>query len=247
MDISGKVADLVLNAGKLPGYRAEPVQTYSMLQQYGIRNVCCARDVYAVDLHELKRVAKQIVKKHRLRFALLGMATGAPGQLVAVIGGTLVDLEEYVRRLFLLAQELGQIYGLIPNPFLQEHGNQISDYFESVKEELLKAILIGLGAGGITLGIVEVAKSVATKEARQVVNRKVSEQALVQLAKAIGEKLGYQVTKTGTSRAITKFIPVIGGIVNAGFNYYAINIIGERLIRQFEKEHIQIKDCVHSA
>jgi len=55
-----------------------------------------------------------------------GFVAGVPAGLWGVTAGTVIDLEEYVRRLFLMAQQIGHIYGLIPNPFSE------GVYFESV-------------------------------------------------------------------------------------------------------------------
>lgn len=237
-----KIAALILKAGSLPGYKKHPFDTYAEIAKLtGITGINHPRDVFVQDIKQLRIAAENLIGSHKRWAASVGFATGAPGGLVGLFGGTAVDLEEYLRRLFLLAQEVGQVYGLIPNPFTESIDDSMDNYFESAKEEILKAMLIGLGTGVVTMGVVQIAKLIAEKEANEIVKKKISEKVITKMAMELAKLLGIRLTKKGLAQIVGKSIPIVGGGVNAVVNYKAIDTIGENLMENFEKVHLDIR------
>jgi len=240
------VASLILSASKMPGYKRHPYDTYAQIKKvHGIANIQHPQDVYGIDINILRKTAQGIIGDHQRWFAATGFAAGLPGGPIAV-ATAVVDIEEYLRRIFLLSQEIGHVYGLIPNPFSEKVDDDIDIYFETVKEEILKAMLIGLGAGGFTIGVAEVAKMLAEKEAKDIVAKKINDKVITQLVKEIAKFLGKKVTKDQIAKGVLKFVPIVGGGINAVGNYNAIGYIGENLIESFEKEHNSVKSRVQA-
>lgn len=245
MHITEPIIDIILSAGKLPGYKKHPLDTYDYMQKTcAITGLKHPKDIYNIDIKILLMSAEKIVVKHKREYALSGFAAGLPGGPWGMAAGNAIDLEEYLRGLFVLSQEIGHVYGIIPNPFIADISHSVDEYFESVKEQILKSILIGLGVGGVSIGITEIAELIAEKESEEILREKVSEKIVTELAKNIGKAIGVKVTTSGVSKLVSRAIPIIGGLVNAYFNYKAVELIGNNLIKNFKREHLKNKPRV---
>ncbi|WP_079478685.1 hypothetical protein [Halobacillus salinus] len=240
-----KISSMILRAGSLPGFKVHPYDTYNFLNKnYNVGNLDHPKEVYFIDENKLKLATGQIVAAHKLKFATTGFAAGAPGGLWGVTAGTALDLEEYVRRLFLMAQQMGHIYGLIPNPFAEEVDLDEEVYFESVQDEIVKLIALGLGVGGVSLTLTETSKALGVKKARDIARHKVSEELTTRVAKKVAGFLGKKLTKNQIAKGVSRAVPVIGGGINAGFNYVSIGGLGRKMATNLEKEHIRLKPQV---
>jgi uncharacterized protein (DUF697 family) len=202
------------------------------------------RDLYKHDPALLSKYAKMFVANERIKLAGVAFGTGLPGGAVSITGGTLLDIEEYIRRIFILAQRIGHTFGLIPIPFVNSIPDSIEDYFDSVHEEILKAVLLGFGTAGISMGISQVSKLLAEKEAKEFIQRKISEKAITELSKSVAKVLGKEISKESISRTAGRIIPVVGGAINATFAYFALKKIGNNLVKNMMKEHMEIKPNV---
>jgi hypothetical protein len=63
-------------------------------------------------------------------------------------------------------------------PFVKVIPDKIEDYFDSVQEEILKAVLLGFGTAGISMGIAQFSKLLPEKEAKGIIHKKISEKAI---------------------------------------------------------------------
>ena len=155
-----------------------------------------------------------------------------------------MDMEEYVRRIFILAQKVGHTFGIIPIPFVKYIPDSIEDYFDSVHEEILKVVLLGFGTAGISMGIAQFSKLLAEREAKEIIHRKISEKSVTELSKNVAKVLGKEVTKKSISRTTGRIIPIVGGAINATFAYLSLKKIGDNLVKNMMKEHIEVKPNV---
>jgi len=153
-------------------------------------------------------------------------------------------MEEYVRRIFILAQKIGHTFGVIPIPFVKIVPDSIEDYFDSVHEEILKAVLLGFGTAGVSMGIAQFSKFLAEKEAKEIIHKKISEKAITELSMNVAKVLGKELTKKSISRTAGRIIPIVGGAINATFAYYALRKIGNNLVKNMMKEHLEVKPNV---
>ncbi len=241
-----KIGKIILAAKNLPGYKIHPLETYTKLKSYGINDVTHPKNLFNQDIDIITKAARSIVAKHRIRLAATGFISGLPGGPWGIAGGTVADLEEYIRRMFLLAQEVGHVYGLIPIPYVETISDDAEEYFDTVQEEVFKAILIGLGIGGFSMAATQLSKFVAEKEAKEILARKISQKVLTELAKRIARVLGIQLSKRQISRIVLRAIPILGGGFNATICYYSLKALGNNLIKHFREDHLSIKESVMS-
>ena len=239
-----KISTIVQYIGKLPYAKVHPNETYAQLSLLGINDVKHPKDLYKYDPALLSKYAKTFIEKERIKLAGIAFGTGLPGGAVSITGGVILDIEEYVRRIFILAQRVGHTFGIIPIPFVKFIPDNIEDYFDSVHEEILKAVLLGFGTAGISMGIAQFSKLLAEKEAKEIIHRKISEKAITELSKYVAKVIGKEVTKKSISRTTGRIIPIVGGAINATFAYYALRKIGNNLVKNMMKEHIEVKPNV---
>jgi hypothetical protein len=239
-----KISAVVQYIGKLPYAKVHPDETYAQLSLLGINDVKHPKDLYKYDPALLSKCAKTFIEKERIKLAGIAFGTGLPGGAVSITGGVLLDMEEYVRRIFILAQKVGHTFGIIPIPFVKYIPDSIEDYFDSVHEEILKVVLLGFGTAGISMGIAQFSKLLAEREAKEFIHRKISEKSVTELSKNVAKVLGKEVTKKSISRTTGRIIPIVGGAINATFAYLSIKKIGDNLVKNMMKEHIEVKPNV---
>jgi len=239
-----KISAVVRYIGKLPYAKVHPDETYAQLALWGVHGVKHPKDLYKYDPALLSKYAKSFIEKERIKLAGTAFGTGLPGGPVSITGGVLLDIEEYVRRIFIMAQKVGHTFGIIPIPFVKSVPSSIEDYFDSVHEEILKAILIGFGTAGISMGIAQFSKYLAEKKAKEIIHGKISEKVITELSKNVANALGKEVTKKSISRTTGRVIPIVGGAINATFAYFALKKIGNNLVKNMMKEHIEVKPNV---
>jgi len=239
-----KISAVVQYIGKLPYAKVHPNETYAQLSLLGMNDVKHPKDLYKYDPALLNKYAKTFIAKERIKLAGIAFGTGLPGGPVSITGGALLDMEEYVRRIFILAQKVGHIFGVIPIPFVKFIPDNIEDYFDSVHEEILKVVLLGFGTAGVSMGISQFSKFLAEKEAKEIIQRKISEKAITDLSMKVAKVLGKEVTKKSIGRTVGRIIPVVGGAINATFAYFALKKIGNNLVNNMMKEHLEVKPHV---
>jgi len=239
-----KISAVVQYIGKLPYAKVHPAETYAQLSLMGMNDVKHPKDLYNHDPALLSKYAKTFIAKERIKLAGIAFGTGLPGGPVSITGGVLLDMEEYVRRIFILAQKIGHTFGVIPIPFVKIIPDSIEDYFDSVHEEILKAVLLGFGTAGVSMGIAQFSKFLAEKEAKEIIHKRISEKAITELSMNVAKVLGKELTKKSISRTAGKIIPIVGGAINATFAYYALEKIGNNLVKNMMKEHLEVKPNV---
>ena len=240
------ITKLLETAYKLPGYKINPFEIWAKIGKLSGVTIKHPRDTYRVDEFILDIVAHDFIASERNRLTLTGFVSGLPGGLVSIIG-TNFDVEEYVRTLYRLAQALGYIYGILPNPIVDEFSFKYDNFIVS---EILKIMALGLGVGGVSTFCVKGAKKLAEKEAKDILRKRVSEKVITKLAKEIAKHLGIRLTKATISKTILRIVPVLGGVVSGTLNYFSVEEIGKSLKvnikkkRQKYKNYMIIKDLI---
>lgn len=232
------LSNVILKAGQMPGYKVRPAETYkNMKLQEGGSPLSHPKEVYSLEMKDLDKAADEIIKKHNIRFAATGAAVGAPGGPVAMFGGAVIDIEEYIRRMFLLTQELGHVYGVIPNPFSYEETNSNEEYFSSIQLEVMKAMILGLEGKGVKIGTLQ------TKEERE--KDDIDPETVYQLARKIADLVGKQKLKKHLAKVMGRSVPLLGGGINATLNYYFIKQLGGNLKDEIRQEHVYVREYLN--
>ncbi|WP_147803715.1 hypothetical protein [Alkalicoccus halolimnae] len=235
--LTTRISNVIVKAGKLPGYKMHPYETYRRLNKdSGVDKLQHPREIYYIDQKKLDKAADKAITKHKQRFAATGAAVGAPGGPVAMFGGAVIDVEEYVRRMFLLTQELGHIYGVLPNPFTYEETGSYDDYFDSIQHDLLKMMLLGLGGSGVSIDTLDKKDDADKKEPA-----KVDEEVMYKVAVKIADIVGKKKMKKHAAKMMGRSVPLVGGGINGTLNYYFLNQLGKNTKKHLKKEHEEVR------
>lgn len=235
-----KIVKLLTNAYKLPNWGIHPFDTYNKFSKFSGIFINHPRDLYFINEELLDKFSENLIYSYCKKIAAIGFALGIPGGPISypsLIG----DIEEYLRATFNLSQEMMYIYGVIPHPLTEKIEADQNLFFESIREETLKAMAIAFGASSISIISKEISKKIAEKEAKEILNKKVSEKVITQLAKKIAKLLGIKLTKKSISKFVLRVIPVIGGVTSGIINYKSFQEIGDNLRNGIKKEREEIR------
>lgn len=167
----------------------------------------------------VERLADGVIQYH------LRMATGAsaiagiPGGL-AMIGTVPADAVQFYGHLLTVTQKLMYLYGY------PDMGSQLTDDAKSV-------LTLGIGAALGEQAASNMVKKLTEEMAKQMVKRlpraPLTKFAVYSVAKQVGKWIGVSITKGSTAKAVSKVIPVIGGLISGGLTYATFKPMAKRL------------------
>ena len=220
-DLLGQNFERVLHSAlTLPGVRVDR-DTYlrTELRKHGVAEEIIARAIAAspvkagIDPKTMDAIAASAIKVEVGRTTALSTLAGLPGGL-AMIGTIPADLTQYFGHVMRLEQKLAYAYGW--PAFVSEEGNIDDETFARF------VVLLGviMGVGGATAAVTEFAK----QPARIGVEKAIQKVALTKTwwyspMKSILRVVGVKVTKDTFAKSVSKFVPVVGGLVSGGLTY----------------------------
>ena len=92
-----------------------------------------------------------------------------------------------------------------------------------------------LSAGGAASLVVATSKKAADVMGKRVATQALTKTAWYPLLKKVASLIGFRITKQTVGKAVTKIVPVIGGLFSAGITYFTFQPIGYRLADVFKK------------
>lgn len=230
-------------AHKLPGWGVRRFEVYKNFEAISGITINNQLDLLKLSDEKIDYFIEKRINKYRLWVSSIGVASGIPGGAIGVLGA-IGDIEEYMRNMYNLTQEIMYIYGILPKPF-QEQANIQAEYEESflefINQETLRGIAIGFGMSSVaTLGK-NVILAIGKKEAKDILQKSVKDKLITKLSKEIAKKLGQKMTKQMISNAIVKAVPIVGGLFTGGMNYISFYKAGIRIKNGLKEERNIIK------
>jgi len=198
---------------KLPGVK---IDRRSFLSKE-LRNYCNNDALrYALDngtvrakipLEVLDRIASGVIRYHSTLAVGTSFATGLPGGW-AIIGTIPADLAQFYFHVFHVCQKLAYVYGW---PDLDENG---------ANDEFLNMItlFVGIMSGvtGVNTLIAQLSKMLSETAGKKIAGIALTKTAIYPVIKKIASWLGVALTKQTFARGVSKFIPLLGGLISAG-------------------------------
>jgi len=219
---------VLINALKVPGVKvnrkeflSQSFAEYVNTEQLG--TVLDKGPIEAgISLNLVNKLAKTIIQKRTLQSTGVSFAAGLPGGLT--MAATIpADTLQFFGVALRMAQELAYLFGH-DDLWNNDHLN-----IEKVQAELTLYLGVMFGVGGTSA----VLKVVSAKLSQQVL-KKLPQKALMKtvyypIIKKTAAILGVNLTKRTFAQGVSKFIPVIGGIVSGGLTYASMKPMGDRL------------------
>lgn len=176
-----------------------------------------------IDEKVLDEIAKECIQSHTIKVTTISTALGMPGGF-AVIGAIPGDLTQYYYHVFVLSQELAYIYGY---PDLCDENGAFTESAQN-----LLTTFVGVMGGVVAAN--KVIQEIAEQAQKQVIKR-LPEYALTKgilypLVKQVAKWIGVSLTKQSFARGVSKFVPILGGVVSGGLTYYTFKPQAKKLM-----------------
>lgn len=176
---------------------------------------------------EIKKYAKKTCNNRKLQSTLASFVSGAPGGFVMAATIPLDTIQFWGFNLR-IAQEVAYLYGY--KDFWNSDGALNED---AVKGELLLFLATMLSVNGAASATrylsIALAKNLATTLPKKALTKTVWYPIMKTLAGYIGVKL----TKDTAAKSISKFVPLLGGVLSGGITYKAMGKMTDRLCETF--------------
>ncbi len=171
----------------------------------------------------LDKLADGAISLETTKATALSTAAGIPGG-IAMIGTIPVDLAQYYAHVFRIAQKLAYIYGYTEI--------NLDDAAQNVLMIFL-GVMFGVNAANAALA--KLAAANAAKIGARVAAKPLTKSAIYNIAKKILAWIGVKLTKDGVGKAVSKAVPIIGGIVSGGLTIATFLPMAKRLKDELSK------------
>ncbi|MDR2646941.1 MAG: hypothetical protein LBB67_02295 [Oscillospiraceae bacterium] len=175
-----------------------------------------------IPLSILNEIAKGSIALETSKVTLISTAAGIPGGL-AMIGTIPTDLAQFYAHVFRIVQKLAYLYG--------SKEIELSDGTQNV-------LMIYLGAMfGVSAASAALAKLAgnAAKIGTRVAAKPLTKYAIYNISKKILAWLGVKLTKDTVGKAISKTIPIVGGVISGGLSVATYLPMAKRLQKELKK------------
>ena len=170
---------------------------------------------------KIDKIANGVIRYH-VRLAGAGsFLAGIPGGL-ALLATLPADTVQFYCHALVLAQKLAYLYGW---PDLMKDG-KVDDETE-LKILMLIGVMLGVGQASNALKLIAegLAHEVITRVPRQALTKTAYYPVIKKALKWIGIKL----TKESFAKGVSKFVPLVGGVVAAGLTIYSLPRMARKL------------------
>lgn len=171
----------------------------------------------------LDEIARSSINLETNKSTALSIAAGFGG-LPAMAATLPADVLQYYVHAFRIMQKLAYTYGW--KDFMKDA--------DEVTDEVLAQFLVFLGVMMGVGGAANALRSFAGKVAGPAIGKKVAASALTKTAwypiiKKVLAQVGVKITKGSVGKAVTKSVPVFGGVVGGSMTYVALRGESKRL------------------
>lgn len=174
-----------------------------------------------IDEDKLRRIAVRLIDQTTLMSSSISFATGLPGG-IAVVGTIPADIIQFYGMSVILAQKLMYLYGY-PNMYNDDNLS------EDGRASLIAFLGVMLGISGANVLVKGLSTNIAKQAAKKLPQKALTKTAYYPVIKKIVVALGGKLTKTSFAKSVSKFIPVVGGIVSGGMTLATLKPMGMRL------------------
>lgn len=182
-----------------------------------------------IGIEMLDRMAAEVVEFEMRKSTAMSFAAGIPGGF-AMIGTIPGDITQFYVHAFRIMQKVAYVYGW--REFLSD-----TDHVDDETLGKLTAFLgVMMGVGGASATVTNFAANIA----RPAIQRQVAGVALTKTAwytpmKHVLRVVGVKLTKDSFAKAVSKAVPVAGGVISGGLTYATLRVQSGRLIEHLRQ------------
>lgn len=176
-----------------------------------------------IPIHILNEIADGSIKLETTKAAALSTAAGTPGGF-AMIGTIPADLAQFYAHVFRIAQKLAYVYGY-----------KEIDLNDATQNVLMIFLGVMFGVNAATAALAKLAAANAAKIGARVAGKPLTKYAVYNIAKKVLAWVGVKLTKDGVGKAISKAVPIIGGVVSGSLTIATFLPMAKKLGKELSK------------
>jgi len=176
-----------------------------------------------IPIHVLNEIADGAIGLETTKVTTLSTVAGIPGGF-AMVGTIPADLAQFYAHVFRIAQKLAYVYGY-----------KEIDLNDATQNVLMIFLGVMFGVNAATAALAKFAVANATKIGARVAAKPLSKYAIFNIVKKVLAWVGVKLTKDGVGKAISKAVPIIGGIVSGGLTVATFLPMAKKLEKELSK------------
>lgn len=177
----------------------------------------------------LDRIASEVVEFETRKSTAMSFAAGLPGGF-AMVGTIPGDITQFYIHAFRIMQKIAYVYGW------REFLSDTDDIDDETLGKLTAFLGVMMGVGGASATVTNFAANIA----RPAIQRQIAGVALTKTAwytpmKQVLRVVGVKLTKDSFAKALSKTVPVAGGVISGGLTYATLRVQSGRLIKHLRQ------------
>ena len=176
-----------------------------------------------ISIDILNKLAEGTIKFEATKATTLSTAAGIPGGF-AMAGTIPADLAQFYAHVFRVAQKLAYIYGY-----------KDIDLDDATQNVLMIFLGVMFGVNAAVAALSKLAAANAAKIGARVAAKPLTKYALYNIAKRVLAWIGIKLTKDALGKAVSKAVPVIGGVISGSLTVATFLPMAKQLKKELSK------------
>ncbi|NTQ10790.1 EcsC family protein [Enterococcus faecium] len=181
-----------------------------------------------LSIEDLDRAANNRIYSIVAQSSTLSFATGLPGGL-AMAATISADITQFYGYSLKLAQEISYIYGY------EDIWNQQGELTEEAKETLILYLGIMLGVSTASSAVRVLSGKLSVQALKKIPQKALTKTIYYPVIKKVLAVFGTKLTKATFAKGVSKVVPVVGGVVSGGLNYFSMKPMATKLKNELRK------------
>jgi len=226
------VEAIVTNAMKLPGVRVNRKEFLAKIfgEKVSTEELTIILEDGSIKAGispiKINKMAASLIENRTLKSSGASFVSGIPGG-VAMAATIPADTLQFFGFSLRLAQEVAYLYG--NKDFWDEDELDL----DRVRVELMLFLGIMFGVGGSASLLKVLSSKISQKVLKDLPKKALTKKLYYRIIKQLGKLIGEKITKQTFAKAVSKAVPIFGGIVSGGLTYVSMKKMGSRLNNAF--------------
>ncbi|WP_188204141.1 bacteriochlorophyll 4-vinyl reductase [Desemzia incerta] len=193
-----------------------------------VNEICESGPIDIIPEDRIKHMAVKLIDQTTLLSSSMSFAAGIPGG-IAAFGTVPADIIQFYGMSASLAQKLMYLYGY-PDMYNDDNLS------EEGRIALIAFMGVMLGVSGANVVVKGLSSSLAKQAVKKLPQKALTKTAYYPIIKKIVMALGGKVTKASFAKSVSKFVPVVGGVVSGAMTMATLKPMGIKLQTTLHKD-----------
>ncbi len=171
----------------------------------------------------IDELASKHINLETAKVSSISFVSGLPGG-VAMAATIPADVAQYYGHILRIVQKLAYLYGW----------HDLAEFDETTQSMMTLFIGIMFGVNSATKVITKVSNMAAASTAKRIAAQSLTKGTLYPIVKKVALTLGMKMTKQTFARGVSKFVPVLGGVISGGITLATFKPMSLRLKKELQ-------------